>query len=283
MKLQFFYVVAACGALGLASCKAAAPKNPDAASNKSLDDLAHKPGEDAATYQCGGGALPDYLEPLRNQIEPLNSPFKDTVLGTATALPKPIALLLTGSNTRLRIVPDAAALCVGTPFATAEKGIAGATQPLNACWRQNAGERPELILQADASVIKRSFLRLGAYMFSEFLMKRVESASQPAALDAATWGKWKQAAVTFNNARGALAAALLIDLKAIDATAAAKFEQMNAVDPIAFGNIALAEAQDSYYCNDASRQSFATRFSKTYAVFANTQNPESMVSLLGAR
>lgn len=267
---------------GSVGCKVA-PK--DGAAIKSLDDLAHKPGTTAPDYRCGtpfaGGALPDAVEPLRALVEPADAPLKNVVLGTAQALPDAVAYLIAGTRTRIRLVDDAVGACAGTPFSAAEKAATGNATPVRSCWRQSAaGERPELILQADRGVIEHNFLRLSSYLFSELLMARVDRPDAPAPFNTPAW---TAAARSFKEARGELAIALLDDMKTFDDDTQKRFDRMHRADPVAFGNIAVAEAQDSYYCNAASRLSFASLFRKSYAAFVNPNNPGSMASLFGAR
>ena len=269
----------------LTACKLAPKNGPSGADTKSLEDLAHKPGSTGPAYRCGGvynaAAAPNYITALKDLIEPADTPLKDVILGTAQALPAPVAHLLTGTQTRIRLVSDAVAQCAATPFNAAEKAVVGRADPVKACWRQTApGERPELILQADATVIQQSFVRLGAYLFSEFLMTRVADSSAPAPFNAPAW---QAAAKAFQTARGDIAKALLIDLKNFDDETVTKFSSMNAADAAAFGNVAIAEAQDSYYCNADSRHAFAALLRTTYGVFSDSSNPASMVSLFGAR
>jgi hypothetical protein len=90
-------------------------------------------------------------------------------------------------------------------------------------------------------------------------------------------------AASFARSRAEVAAALLGDLKTVDAALAAKFETMNQKDPVAFANVAVAEADDSYYCGSQSRANFERIFPATYRVFADAGDPGSMVNLFGTR
>lgn len=269
---------------GLGACKPASKATNNGAQTKNLEDLATKAGDKKTDYRCGteysGGSLPDYIEPLRALIEPAASELKNVVLGTATALPAPIAQLIAGTKTRIRIVANAVAECADTPFKAAEHEVTGAGTPVTSCWRQKPRERPEIILQADKALIQKSFVRLGSYLFAEFLIPRVNDATAPAPFNGR---EWQAAAAKYKTARARVAAALLEDLKGYDAGIYEKFSRMNAVDAVAFGNIAVAEAADSYYCGTRSRQAFEARFKKTWAVFAKTDDAGSIASMFGVR
>ncbi len=243
---------------------------------RSLDGLTGAKTE----YVCGSTTIPDYAKPLQALIEPKDAPLTAELMSTAAALPAAVAQLMAGVRARIILVPDGVKACEGTPFTAEEKALNVSAEPTRACWRQTGGEPPELLIEADVAVIRTSLVRLGSYFFTEFLLPRLQNAQAPAPFNSP---EWKNAASAVIAARTRLGEAFLEDLKGAPADTREKFVKLRDKDAVAFGNVVLAEAQDSYYCSKASRDVFRSKFEATWAVFADGGDPQSPMSLFGAR
>ena len=275
----------------LTACK---QKNADSAASgvKTLDGLvAGEGGKDEPTYRCGIGydgrtaSLPAYVAALQPLIEPADSPLKDEFLGAAVALPGPIAQLLVATKTRIRLVPAAvvtsAEECGGTPFTRDQGKLNSRGEAQRSCWRQRvAGDRPEMILAADAAVLRSSVVRLGFYVYTELWLDRILGSS---ALLASLTPVEKTTLANVATARQNIGRALLVDLKKSDAAVYARFKTFSDVDATQFANIALAEAGDSYYCSSASRATFQKSFDATWKAFTATGSPNAAAQLFGTR
>lgn len=256
----------------------------DSSSAKSLDNFAKDDNATGVANRCGRdvtAASTDLSAAVRQALALVDAPtpaLKDAAASALTAVPERLMAPFLNAGGKIRIGDGAEADCAGTALAAAERELAG-SKPVRACWRQpEGGGAPEILIAGDEAVVRHSLLRLFAYVYSDFFVKKIAEPNAPAPFNNA---EWRAAALGFQERRGALAAALLADLSQAGAQAYTRLKAFSDRDATRFGNFVLAEAVDSYYCTATARDIFYNRFRGTWKLFTDTTTPHSPLSVFG--
>lgn len=265
------------------SCKQQNQEN--STETKSLENFAKTDAAKLTVNTCGitytgTEKLSAKVEAVQARIKGSDE-FRNAALGAMEAVPENLMGAFFGLKGKIIISSKAESLCQNVKLSPAEKGLAGPNIVVPACWRQSApGLPPEIVLPEDREVIRHSLLRMFSYVFAEAFVEGIENAQSGSFATAEA----KSAAAGFKAERASLAATFLEDLKALNRPEVySKMLNFSKNDSVKFGNYVYAEALDSYYCSEKSRETFESMFSTTWLRFTNVDITNSPVTLFGSK
>lgn len=256
--------------LVLMSCK---PSGDDS-SGKSLDNFARGNGENARTNLCGFAITNErYLELAPsakakiNRISGKSMQLRLQAASALTAVPAPIQTFFYGSGGRIILSDHVEVDCKAAVLTEGERKFVGerSNQQVG-CWRRN-GERVEVVLAADAKVIRHNTVRMFAYLYSQYFVERFALAKLPDNIKYAV----DKGVSRFSKQRSVLASAFLADLTRMQAKSLPALLRLESQDVKAFENFVFAEALDSFFCSQSSHKRFREQFSATYSAFNQTK------------
>jgi hypothetical protein len=274
-------IVALVVAAGTSACKQ--QKTATTSQHKTLDNFARVNGEPETLNRCGydydGKPLDGVLAQRAAAITAPNDALKNAAIGVLMRLPENLASPFFAAGGKIVITEMATEQCAGT-LSEAERTFAGpsAKEP-RACWRQPSdGEAPEIVVAASEEDVHHGLLRMFAYVFADFFVARTAASADPEV----NTPTWRQAIEGFKAARSTLATTFLAELdQPATQEAFNRLEGFRAAAGERFDGFVAAEAVDSFYCSDATRQAFWKRFPKTYAAFIGTADQQALVHEFG--
>jgi hypothetical protein len=257
--------------LGLTSCK---PNAGDVASEtKTLDNFARSEGQQAKPSTCGINLSKEQFSRLSETTQKklrkrIDAPSEELFFETAGALasvPKIMQTILFFANGQIKVVENPAASCKDT-LTQAEIEFAGeGAKSIDVCWKDSKSkDRVDIYIKADKRVIRHSLVRIFAYLYTQFFVKRI-SENPDVASDITD--NIKDLINRFRTQRRELAKSFMADTKAPK-----RLQALAQKDGTAFENYVFAEAIDSFYCSKKTYDAFKANFDKTFKSF--TKSPD---------
>lgn len=261
-----FLVLAASGALLLASCK-----QPSTSSAQSLDNYTRGAGEAINPNECHG-SFQDPVESSKLDVSALaksdQAEFSGHLRTALTAIPVATkrGFFEHGS---IRLLPDADAEC-RTILSGADKEFASEgreSSPIDACWDLRSFPNVTIVMSAKQSTIAHSTVRLFAFLHTKIFTRLIDLAASQGKVD----DKSRDANVKFIRSLRLLPYALLEDAardKSINVEHVKKILGSGSPSDVSGLQDAIyAETFDSRYCNEATRSVLEKKFPTASLVF----------------
>lgn len=256
-----------------------------ASNNLSLLD--HDKTPDSSQASCGPSIssareLSDTMQAIDKGpalISPPNRPdLRIAALAALSAVPKSLLRLFFHTNQGIIIIGDEARACLTASPSEVEQALLQG-QEIAVCWQAPSHNQPlRLLLKPDVTAVRGSMLRLFAYLHAEYFMERLQDTRISAEFKTPPWQKLLSG---FQATREKISAAFVEDLIAEGSPQLLLMKKYRENSPIAFGNMVYANAVDSYYCNQKTREHLAASFKQVYKTITDTADPNSLVAILG--